>query len=79
MALTAEKHARLFKHGDGHAVQIPPEFELSSEEVVIRQEGRRLVIEPAPAHSLLDVLSRLEPIAEDFPPIDELPIDAIEL
>ena len=56
-----------------------PELDPPAEDALILREGRRLVIEPAPAHSLLDVLARLEPISEDFLPIDELPIDAIEL
>jgi hypothetical protein len=36
-------------------------------------------IEPDPRKSLLDVLASLEPLEDDFPPIEELPLDPVEL
>jgi antitoxin VapB len=45
----------------------------------IRREGQRLVIEAAPPRSLLAVLATLRPLDEDFPPIEELPHDAVDL
>jgi antitoxin VapB len=41
--------------------------------------GRRLVIEAASPRSLLAVLATLRPLEEDFPPIEELPLDAVDL
>jgi antitoxin VapB len=45
----------------------------------MRKEGNRLIIEPAPAKSLRAVLAGLKPLREKFPPISDLPPDAIDL
>ena len=74
-----ERLVRLFRNGRNQAVRIPREFELPGEEAIMRKEGERLVIEPAPPRSLLAVLATLEPIEETFPPIDELPHTPVEL
>jgi antitoxin VapB len=74
-----ERHVKLFKNGRNQAVRIPREFELPGEDAIMRKDGDRLIIEPAPPKSLLALLARLSPIDEDFPPIaDPLP-DRIEL
>ena len=77
--MSAERRVKLFRNGRNQAVRIPREFELSGEEALIRREGERLIIEPAPPRSLLALLATLEPIDETFPPIPELPMDAVEL
>jgi antitoxin VapB len=77
--MAAERHVKLFRNGRSQAVRIPREFELPGNEAVIRKEGTRLVIEPAPKKSLLELLQSLEPIEDEFPPIDELPHDEVEL
>jgi antitoxin VapB len=77
--MPAERHVKLFKNGRNQAVRIPREFELPGEDAIMRKEGKRLIIEPAPPRSLLAVLATLEPIEEDFPPIDELAHDPAEL
>jgi antitoxin VapB len=74
-----ERHVRLFKNGRNQAVRIPREFELPGEEAVMRKEGSRLIIEPAPPKSLLRVLSTLSPLGESFPPIPDVPPDAVDL
>jgi antitoxin VapB len=79
MPLPSERHVRLFKNGRNQAVRIPREFELPGEDAIMRKEGNRLIIEPAPPSSLLAVLASLEPIEESFPPIDELPHEPVEL
>lgn len=60
-------------------MRIPREFELPSEDAIMRKEGHRLIIEPSPAKSLLAYLSTLSPIEEDFPPISDEPPDEIEI
>ena len=50
---------------------IPREFELPGEDAVMRKEGRKLIIEPAPPKSLLEVLDKLKSIDEDFPAISD--------
>lgn len=77
--LSPERRVRLFKNGRNQAVRIPREFQLPGKEAIMRKEGERLIIEPAPPKSLLAVLATLQPIGEDFPPIRDLPVDPVEL
>ena len=77
--MPAERRVKLFKNGRNQAVRIPREFELPGEDAVMRKEGQRLIIEPARPTSLLALLATLTPIAEDFPPIEELPHDPVDL
>jgi len=76
--MSAERHVKLFRNGRNQAVRIPREFELPGHDAVIRREGPRLIIEPVPPRSLLALLATLKPIAEDFPPIRELPPDPVQ-
>ena len=73
------RQVRLFKNGRNQAVRIPREFELPGSEAILRKEGRCLILEPAPPKSLLGVLARLKPLAEDFPPIADLPPRRVDL
>lgn len=77
--MSAQRRVKLFRYGRNQAVCIPREFELSGEEAILRKEGERLIIEPAPPRSLLALLATLEPIDEAFPPIPELPSDSVDL
>jgi antitoxin VapB len=74
-----ERHVKLFKNGRNQAVRIPREFELPGDEAIMRKEGDRLIIEPTQPKSLLAVLAKLAPLEETFPPIEELPVDSVEL
>ena len=65
------RHVRIFKNGRNQVVRIPREFELPGEDAILRKEGERLIIEPAPSPSLLKVLSRLQPLDENFLPIHD--------
>jgi antitoxin VapB len=76
--MAAGRHVRLFRDGRNQAIRISREFELPGEDAVLRKEGDRLVIEPAPPRSLLAVLATLEPIDGDFPVIDELPHSPVD-
>jgi len=74
-----ERHVKVFKNGRNQAVRIPREFEFPGEDAIMRKEGDRLIIEPAPPKSLLAVLATLAPLQEDFPPILDLPPDPVDL
>jgi antitoxin VapB len=74
-----EKHVKLFKNGRNQAVRIPREFELPGGEAIIRKDGQRLIIEPAPPRSLLAVLAALPTLDEEFPPMEDLPTDPVDL
>jgi len=73
-----ERHVKLFKNGRNQAVRIPREFELPGEDAIIRKEGQRLIIEPAPPRSLLAVLAALSTLDEEFPPIEDLPAEPVD-
>ncbi len=75
-APVAERHVRIFKNGRNQAVWIPREFALPGEDAIIRKEGSRLIIEPAPPKSLLATLA---PLREEFPPIRDLSPDPVDL
>lgn len=77
--MSSERHVKVFKNGRNQAVRIPREFELRVEDVIMRKEGDRLIIEPAPPKSLLAVLATLAPLDEDFPAIRDLPPDRVDL
>lgn len=53
--MSAERHVKIFRNGRNRGVRIPREFEFPGEDAVIRKEGKRLIIEPAPRKSLLAV------------------------
>ena len=74
-----ERHVKVFKNGRNKAVRIPREFEFPGAEAIMRKEGDRLVIEPVPTKSLLALLAKLAPLPEDFPPILDVPPDAVDL
>jgi antitoxin VapB len=78
-AMNIEYPVKLFRNGRNQAVRIPREFELPGVDAVMRREGDRLVIEPARRKSLTALLATLEPIDEDFGPIEDLPPRPVNL
>ena len=77
---SSARHARLFRNGRNQAVRIPRELELAADEVMIYQEGDRLVLIPVNrSPTLAEVLSRLTPLEEDFPDIDDPPVEPEEI
>jgi antitoxin VapB len=75
----SERHVRVFRNGRNQAVRIPREFELPVEDAIMRKEGHRLIIEPAPAKSLRAVLAGLKPLREKFPRISDRAADPVDL
>ena len=67
------KHARLFRNGANQALRIPREFEFETEEVTLRREGRRLIVEPVSSETLAQVLDSFEPLDFGLDPIDDAP------
>jgi len=74
-----ERHIKLFMNGRHQTVRIPHGLELPGEDAIIRKEGQRLIIEPAPPKSLLAVLATLPPLDEDLPQIKDLPAEPVDL
>ena len=77
--MSTERHVKVFKNGRNQAVRIPREFELPGEDAIMRKDGDRLIIEPAPPKSLLALLATLKPLQEDFPVVPDFPPDAVDL
>jgi len=74
-----ERHVKLFKNGRNQAVRIPREFELPGEDAIMRKEGDKLIIEPAPQkRSLLELLDEWDPLDEEFPEIEDLPPEPVD-
>ena len=73
-----ERHVKLFKNGRNQAVRIPRDFELPGEDAIIRKDGQRLIIEPAPPRSLLALLATLPTLGEEFPPIEDRPAEPVD-
>ena len=74
--LEPSRQVSLFRNGRNQAVRIPREFEIDGTQAIMRKEGNRLIIEPIPNRNqaLLDLLATLQPLDEDFPEIEELPL-----
>jgi antitoxin VapB len=77
--MDTERHVRLFKNGRNQAVRIPRDLELPGREAILRKEGHRLVVEPVARPSLLAVLATLKPLDEDFPRIERLAAEPVDL
>jgi len=73
-----ERHVRVFRNGRNRAVRIPKEFDVFGDEVVMRREGERVVMEPSRRGSLLELLDRLEPIEEEWPDIPDPPPEPVD-
>jgi antitoxin VapB len=79
VSVMTERHVKLFKNGRNQAVRIPRDFELPGEDAIIRKDGQRLIIEPAPPRSLLAILATLPSLDEDFPPFEDRPAEPVDL
>ena len=78
--MSSGRRVKLLRIGGDQAIRIPREFELPGEEAIMRKVGERLVIEPKQQRpSLVALLASLEPIDDEFPPIEELPYDDVDL
>lgn len=77
--MRTERRVTLFTNGRNQAIRIPREFELPGKEAIIRKDGDRLIIEPLPAPTLLDVLAKLAPLDESIPELEDLPPEPVDL
>ena len=77
--MSAERHVKVFRNGRNRAVRIPREFEFPGADAIMRKEGKKLIIEPAPRKSLLAVLKTLKPFDEDFPVIEDSPPEPFDI
>lgn len=74
------KEVRLFRNNRSQAIRIPVEFELPGERALISREGDKLIVEPVRTSSgLLELLSKWNPIDEDFPEIEDKPVQSEDI
>lgn len=78
---TLEQTIYLSQVGSKQVLNIPEQFEIHSQEVVIRKEGDRIIIEPVKRPSLLALLSTLPDIEDEIPDVDQglLPLDEVDI
>ncbi len=60
-------------------MRIPKEFEFPCDEVTLRKDGHRVIIEPVRKRSLLELLTTLQPLDEDFAVISDPPPERVEI
>jgi antitoxin VapB len=79
--MSTSQTVRLTHNGPNQVLNIPPEFELSNDEVVVRKVGESLIIEPINRLSLLALLSTFTEDEDEFPDIDKalIPLDDINI
>jgi antitoxin VapB len=75
----AKRHVRLFRNGRNQSLRIPRGFELPGNEAMIRKERDRPIVEPIQRRSLLALLASWELLVEDFPGIEDLPSEPVDL
>jgi antitoxin VapB len=73
-----ERHIKLICNGHNQILRIPREFELPGVQTIIRKQSDQLIIEPVKRQPLLELLATLQPFDEDFPRIEELPIEPVD-
>jgi antitoxin VapB len=69
VAMSEQRHVRLFRNGRNQAVRIPVEFELPGDEAIMHRDGDRLVIAPVRKRGLVALLKTMQPLDEEFPEI----------
>jgi antitoxin VapB len=79
----AERHVRIFKNGRSRAVRIPKDLDIFGDEVVMREEAGRIVMELPKGRDLREVIDWLRaqpPLGPDeqFPDIDDPPPEPVE-
>ena len=69
--MAERKHVKLFRHGHNQAILIPFEFQLPGDEVSMRRDGDRLIIEPIRKRGLIALLKTMKPVKDELPEIDD--------
>jgi antitoxin VapB len=81
--MSAERHVRIFRNGRSRAIRIPKDLDIFGDEVVMREDGGRIVMERTKRRSLAEVLDWLRtqpPLGpeDQFPEIDDPPPDPVD-
>ena len=60
-----QQTTKVFKSGNSQAVRLPRNFRMDSDVVLIRKEGKNIIISPTPA-SWKGFMDDTSPLSEDF-------------
>ncbi len=60
-----QQTTKVFKSGNSQAVRLPRNFRMDSDVVLIRKEGKNIIISPTPA-SWKGFMDDTPPLSEDF-------------
>jgi antitoxin VapB len=78
--MTVVRHVKLFRNGRNQAVRIPRDLELPGDEAILRKDkAGRLVLEPVHRNRLSALAEKWAPLDEEFPEIEDLPAEPVEL
>lgn len=70
--------AKLFADGHDQAIRLPAEFRLEGNEVLIRREGNRLIVEPVDGEGWpVDLWDHLDALAEGLDEEWQRPADPV--
>ncbi len=61
-----QTRAKLFRNGGSQAVRLPKECRFSSDEVIVKRQGRKVILEPVDEWPASFIAS-LTPLKGDFP------------
>jgi antitoxin VapB len=78
MMIGMERSVKLLRDEESQFIEIPSEFAFPGDDAIMRKEGDKLIIEPAPKHSLLALSETLEQIEEEFPEIEDFHSDPVD-
>jgi antitoxin VapB len=73
---------KLERSGGDQILRIPQEIALPGDEVVLRRDGDRMVVEASEGRSfrnLIEYLRSIPPITEEFPEIDDPPPEDVSI
>ncbi|HKR29605.1 MAG TPA: hypothetical protein VJT08_03975 [Terriglobales bacterium] len=75
------RRVHLFRNGRNQALRIPREFELPGDEALLRRDAKtgRLIVEPVRRRDILDVIKSWRGETEEFPEVEDLPADDVDL
>lgn len=76
--MNAVRHVRIFKNGRSRAIRIPKELDFFGDELLMRLDGERVILERPQREKLADILARLKPIDEEWPEIDDPPPEPVD-
>jgi antitoxin VapB len=81
--MSAVRHVRIFRNGRNRAVRIPKELDIFGDEVVMREENGRVVMEMPKRRTLKETIDwlreqpRLGP-DDQFPEIEDYPPEPVD-